>query len=126
VQRFRSGPTIVDKAGAGAAGPRARRLVPAAERQGARRLRRPADGFTGFWGPMRAARSDGNPADAAARHLGHNVPGIVATETPGRTGIAGVFIGDTAETVFDRDGCSALTVTPKGFVSPVTLDGADR
>ena len=41
----------------------------------------------------------------------------------GRTGLAGFFIGNTAETVLSRVKCSVLTVKPDGFVSPVSPDG---
>lgn len=39
-----------------------------------------------------------------------------------RTGVAGFFIGNTAEKVLSELSCSVLTVKPEGFVSPVTLD----
>lgn len=39
-----------------------------------------------------------------------------------RTGLAGFFIGNTAEEVLNAADCSVLTVKPEGFVSPVTLD----
>ncbi len=38
-----------------------------------------------------------------------------------RTGIPGVFIGNTAEKILDEVDCSVLTVKPEGFVSPVKL-----
>ena len=38
-----------------------------------------------------------------------------------RTGLAGFFIGNTAEEVLNAVDCSVLTVKPQGFVSPVTL-----
>ena len=37
-----------------------------------------------------------------------------------RTGLAGFFIGNTAEEVLNAVDCSVLTVKPQGFVSPVT------
>lgn len=40
-----------------------------------------------------------------------------------RTGVAGFFIGNTAETVLAQVGCSVLSVKPEGFVTPVTLEG---
>ena len=40
-----------------------------------------------------------------------------------RTGLAGFFIGNTAEEVLSAVDCSVLTVKPAGFVSPVTLEG---
>ena len=39
-----------------------------------------------------------------------------------RTGIAGFIIGNTAEKVLSEVNCSVLTVKPKGFVTPVTLE----
>lgn len=39
-----------------------------------------------------------------------------------RTGVAGFFIGNTAEEVLSAVDCSVLTVKPAGFVSPVTLE----
>ena len=58
------------------------------------------------------------------------IPEIVVKEdidllvmgTVSRTGIAGFFIGNTAEEVLNQVNCSMLTLKPEGFVSPVTLD----
>ena len=47
---------------------------------------------------------------------------IVVMGTLGRTGVAGLFIGNTAETILEQLTCSVLAVKPPGFVSPVTLD----
>ena len=41
-----------------------------------------------------------------------------------RTGLAGFFIGNTAEKVLGNVDCSVLTLKPEGFVSPVTLEPA--
>ena len=41
-----------------------------------------------------------------------------------RTGIAGLFIGNTAEKVLSEVNCSVLSVKPEGFVTPVTLEDA--
>lgn len=38
-----------------------------------------------------------------------------------RTGVAGFFIGNTAEKVLSEVNCSVLTVKPGGFITPVTL-----
>ncbi len=64
----------------------------------------------------------GNPAEV--------IPGIVRSReidllvmgTVCRTGIAGFFIGNTAETILDEVDCSVLTVKPNGFASPVELE----
>jgi nucleotide-binding universal stress UspA family protein len=47
---------------------------------------------------------------------------LVVMGTVARTGIAGFFIGNTAESILNQLNCSVLTVKPPGFVSPVTLD----
>jgi len=39
-----------------------------------------------------------------------------------RTGVAGFFIGNTAEKVLSEVNCSVLTVKPDGFVTPVALE----
>jgi len=41
--------------------------------------------------------------------------------TVGRTGIPGLIMGNTAESILNNIGCSVLAVKPPGFVSPVTL-----
>jgi universal stress protein E len=41
--------------------------------------------------------------------------------TVGHAGIAGILIGNTAETILNRIDCSVLAIKPKGFVTPVTL-----
>lgn len=47
---------------------------------------------------------------------------VVVMGTVCRTGIAGLFIGNTAEKVLRRVNCSVLTVKPEGFRTPVTLE----
>lgn len=42
--------------------------------------------------------------------------------TVARTGIPGLFMGNTAETILDQLECSVLTIKPPGFVTPVTLE----
>ncbi|MES9946802.1 MAG: universal stress protein [Candidatus Thiodiazotropha sp.] len=46
----------------------------------------------------------------------------VVMGTVARTGIPGLFIGNTAETILDQLECSVLAIKPPGFVSPVTLE----
>lgn len=45
---------------------------------------------------------------------------LVVMGTVARTGIAGVVIGNTAETVLSELKCSVLAIKPKDFVSPVS------
>ncbi|MEX2488349.1 MAG: universal stress protein [Pseudomonadales bacterium] len=47
---------------------------------------------------------------------------LVVMGTVARTGIAGLFIGNTAETILEQLQCSVLAVKPIGFVSPVKLN----
>ena len=47
---------------------------------------------------------------------------LIAMGTVCRTGVAGFFIGNTAEKVLNQVNCSVLTVKPDGFVTPVRLD----
>ena len=44
---------------------------------------------------------------------------VVVMGTLARTGIPGMFIGNTAESVLNQVDCSVLAVKPPGFVSPV-------
>jgi len=46
---------------------------------------------------------------------------LVVMGTVARTGIAGLFIGNTAEAILDQLACSVLAVKPSGFVTPVKL-----
>jgi nucleotide-binding universal stress UspA family protein len=45
---------------------------------------------------------------------------LVILGTLGRTGVPGLFIGNTAESVLHQVDCSVLALKPSGFVSPVT------
>lgn len=44
---------------------------------------------------------------------------LVVMGTVARTGIEGLFIGNTAETILRNVDCSVLTVKPEGFKSPI-------
>jgi nucleotide-binding universal stress UspA family protein len=57
------------------------------------------------------------PALARNKHIDVIVMGTVC-----RTGIAGLFIGNTAERILRRVNCSVLTVKPEGFETPVKLE----
>ena len=47
---------------------------------------------------------------------------LVVMGTVARTGIPGLIMGNTAESILDNIGCSVLAVKPPGFVTPVTLE----
>jgi len=47
---------------------------------------------------------------------------LVVMGTVARTGLPGVFMGNTAESILNQLDCSVLAVKPPGFVTPVTLN----
>ena len=47
---------------------------------------------------------------------------LVIMGTVARTGLAGFFMGNTAEAILNQLDCSVLAIKPQGFVTPVTLD----
>ena len=57
------------------------------------------------------------PALAAARKVE-----LIVMGTLSRSGVAGFFIGNTAEKVLRQVDCSVLTIKPEGFITPVKLD----
>jgi len=48
---------------------------------------------------------------------------LVVMGTVARTGLAGFFMGNTAETILNQLDCSVLAIKPPGFKTPVALDG---
>lgn len=74
----------------------------------------PAGGVTRNILHLKGVAGDVIPEHAAQAGIDTIVMGTV-----GRTGIAGLIAGNTAETVFGRVNCSVLAVKPAGFVSPV-------
>jgi len=61
---------------------------------------------------------------------GEAIPGIareinadlIVMGTVGRTGVQGLFMGNTAEKVLSQVNCSVLAVKPEGFETPVTVE----
>jgi nucleotide-binding universal stress UspA family protein len=47
---------------------------------------------------------------------------LIVMGTVSRTGVAGLFIGNTAEKILREVDCSVLAVKPDGFITPVRLD----
>lgn len=47
---------------------------------------------------------------------------LIVMGTVARTGISGLLIGNTAETILGRIECSVLAVKPPGFITPVTME----
>jgi universal stress protein E len=47
---------------------------------------------------------------------------LVVLGTVARIGVAGLFIGNTAEAILEQIECSVLAVKPEGFETPVSLE----
>lgn len=97
-------------------------LAVLAEERHSSRFHELVDRFRPLVGDFGAHLRKGDPAAViieTAREL--NVE-VVVLSTIGRSGIAGLFIGNTAETVLPQVNCSVLAIKPKGFVSPVTVE----
>lgn len=62
------------------------------------------------------------PADVIAEFAKSGRADPIVMGTVARTGIAGLLIGNTAETILQRVNCSVLAVKPDGFVSLVVQD----
>ncbi len=63
--------------------------------------------------------SFGSPWQEISRLAKHLSIDLISIGTIGRSGIPGVFLGNTAEKVLTSCDCSILTVKPADFVSPV-------
>jgi universal stress protein E len=63
----------------------------------------------------------GDPAASITSLAAEHAIDLIIMGTVCRTGVAGFFIGNTAENVLQLVDCSVLTVKPQGFVSPVRL-----
>jgi nucleotide-binding universal stress UspA family protein len=70
----------------------------------------------GFHLPMGSAKKVIPPLAAELR------ADLIVMGTVARTGISGVIIGNTAETILDQLTCSVLAIKPPGFKTPVKLD----
>ena len=52
--------------------------------------------------------------------------GVIVMGAVSRMGVAGLLIGDTAESILRQVDCSVVTVKPDEFITPVTLNGEQR
>ncbi|MEO0386657.1 MAG: universal stress protein [Pseudomonadota bacterium] len=100
-------------------------VVAKEEAVSAARLDALLDRFTDHADRIRRLHVQGIAADTILDHVAAERIDTVVMGSLGRTGVAGYFIGNTAETVLSRITSSVLALKPEGFVSPVTLgDGA--
>lgn len=64
----------------------------------------------------------GTPWKEIRRVAKHQGVDLIVMGTVGRSGIQGLFLGNTAEKVLDTCDCSILTVKPDGFVCPLARE----
>ena len=64
----------------------------------------------------------GDPADVILDAAEAQAADLIVMGTVARTGLAGFFIGNTAEEILKRAGSSLLTVKPDDFETPVSLE----
>ena len=65
---------------------------------------------------------EGDPAEVIPRIAEELRVELIVMGTVARTGIPGLFMGNTAEEVLNLVDCSVLALKPDGFVSPVELE----
>lgn len=97
-------------------------LLANAERHSKWRLSALTTAYDEFSERMHIVHVKGIPEDVIVEHAENERIDTLVMGTLGRSGLAGFFIGNTADTVLNRVGCSVVAVKPEGFVSPVTLD----
>jgi universal stress protein E len=61
----------------------------------------------------------GEPGEALPRLADQLDIGLIVMGTVGRTGLRGLIMGNTAETILRSVRCSVIAVKPEGFVTPV-------
>ncbi|MEM8655686.1 MAG: universal stress protein [Pseudomonadota bacterium] len=90
------------------------------------RLTALTDQYADFADRMQVMHIKGVAADVIAHHTHDQRIDTLVMGTLGRTGLSGMFIGNTADTILSRVTCSVLAVKPEGFISPVTIEELDR
>jgi len=63
----------------------------------------------------------GDPREVLPRLARELRIGLIVMGTVARTGLPGLFMGNTAETILRSVDCSVLGVKPEGFVTPVKV-----
>jgi nucleotide-binding universal stress UspA family protein len=91
------------------------------EREAARLVERLGADTEGYLAPQPHLRQ-GNPRHVIPELVKDLDADLVVMGTLSRSGIPGLLIGNTAEAILDRLGCSVVTMKPAGFESPVKLE----
>ena len=68
----------------------------------------------------------GEPWAIIPRFAREQAVDLIVMGTVTRTGIAGFFMGDTAEHVLQQVDCSVLAIKPEGFQTPVKLEDSEQ
>ena len=95
------------------------RLVEQAKTDSKSRLQELVSGYAEFEDIMRVLHIKGVAGDVIPEHVAAEGIDTIVMGTLTRTGVAGLFIGDTAETILNHVSCSVLTAKAPGFVSPI-------
>ncbi|MEL7130993.1 MAG: universal stress protein [Pseudomonadota bacterium] len=90
------------------------------------RLTALTDQYSEFASRMQVMHVKGVAADVIAQHTQDQRIDTLIMGTLGRTGLSGMFIGNTADTILSRVTCSVLAVKPEGFISPVTIEELEK
>ncbi|MCK0149895.1 universal stress protein [Marivita sp. S6314] len=102
------------------------RLVAQEQKQSEDRLQTLIADFTDADDFMRVLHIKGIAADVITEHVAAEGIDTIVMGTLARTGVAGLFIGNTAETILNNVTCSVLTVKAHGFVSPIEPGTEER
>ena len=70
--------------------------------------------------PWKVHLVKGEAATVVPELVRHHRINLLVMGTLGRSGISGLVIGNTAETILDDVRCSVITIKPPGFKSPIT------
>jgi hypothetical protein len=64
----------------------------------------------------------GDPGTVITKLADEQQIDLLVMGTVARTGVSGMFMGNTADSILRQVTCSVLAVKPAGFKSPVTLE----
>jgi len=62
----------------------------------------------------------GDPGDMIIDYAEKNKIDLIVMGTIGRSGLSGLLVGNTAETIIENANCSVLTIKPDNYKSPIT------
>ncbi|MCI5109104.1 MAG: universal stress protein [Marivita sp.] len=95
------------------------RLVAQAQNDSKARLQSLVAAYSEFDDIMRVLHIKGVAGDVIPEHVAAEGIDTIVMGTLTRTGVSGLFIGETAETILNHVSCSVLTAKAPGFVTPI-------